>query len=208
MINETDLTSLRTALKTEIEEDRYRHTLGVEKEIRVLARYFLPPKETVAAAAALLHDLTKGWTLEEQLAFCEKSGLPLTEDEKQIPALLHAKTAAALIPIRYPEFATPEIISAVSKHTAACAEMSILDALLYIADFTEDGRKYDACRAIRKLLHDGMAQQTLPAKELLRQVLMATYDASLAALERLGRPIAKATLDAKNAILTNVRYFT
>ena len=207
-MNERALDELRLAIKTEMSEERYRHTLGVEKEIRALARYFLPEKETVAAAGALLHDLTKGWSEEEHFAFCMESGLALTEDERKIPALLHAKTAAALIPIRYPEFANEEVLSAVSKHTAACAEMTVTDALLYIADFTEEGREYEACRAARRLLHDGMARGALPQSRLLRQVLLAIYDASLCALKRLGRPVAKATQEAKEALLANDCYFS
>ncbi|MBO7170177.1 MAG: HD domain-containing protein [Clostridia bacterium] len=207
-IDEGSLDCLRASLKGEMEEARYRHTLGVEREIRLLARYFLPQKENVAAAAALLHDVTKGWSKEMHLAFCEEKNLPLTEDEKDIPALLHAKTAAALIPQRYPSFATDEILSAVSKHTAADREMSLLDALLYIADFTEDGREYGSCQTVRKHLHDGMAQSSLPKHLLLQNVLLETYDASLAALVRLGRPIAVATENAKRALLENDRYFS
>ena len=205
---ETILASLRTALKTEMEESRYRHTLGVEREIRLLARYFLPEKEDVAAAAALLHDVTKGWSKEEHVAFCTEEKLSLTEDEKAIPALLHAKTATALIPRRYPCFATDEILSAVSKHTAADREMSLLDALLYIADFTEEGREYESCQTVRRHLHDGMSQNALPKEALLRRTLLETYDASLEALARLGRPVAAATANAKQALLENERYFS
>lgn len=208
MMDEKKLDTLRLALKAKMGEERYRHTLGVEKEIRLLSRCFLPEKETIAAAAALLHDLTKGWSRQEHLAFCEANGIALTAEEREIPALLHAKTAASLIPLQYSEFETEEILSAVSKHTAACAEMSVLDALLYIADFTEEGREYDACHTVRRLLHDGMAQGALPKFQLLRQVLLATYDASLCALERLGRPVAQATVNAKKALLENDRYFS
>ena len=101
-----------------------------------------------------------------------------------------------------------EVLSAVSKHTAACAEMCVTDALLYIADFTEEGREYEACRAARRLLHDGMARGALPKTRLLRQVLLDIYDASLCALKRLGRPVAKATQEAKEALLANDRYFS
>lgn len=209
MITETLLTSLREALKEKMKHSRYEHTLGVEREIRVLARFFLPEKEREAAAAGLLHDITKGLSNEDHLALCAQAGACITEGERMIPALLHAKTAALLIPREYPDFATEEILSAVAKHTAACPEMSVLDALLYIADFTEEGRSYSSCLSVRRSLHNGMENTRKEEKNLLlRRILLETYNASLSALERMGSPVASATVEAREALLKNEAYFS
>lgn len=208
MITETLLSSLREGLKDEMEDSRYRHTLGVEQEIRALARFFSPETEKTAAAAGLLHDITKGWTPEEHIAFCRTHGISVTEEERAIPALLHAKTAAALIPLKYPALATGEILSAVTKHTTADKDMSVLDALLYIADFTEAGRSYSSCQEVRRLLHEEMKKGTKDKGGLLRYILLTICEASLSALRRMDRPIASGTREAILALSENERYFS
>lgn len=209
MITEERLSLLRQQIKTDMKPSRYQHTLGVEREMRALARFFLPEMEKEAAAAGLLHDITKAWTEEEQLRFCKARGLKVSEDERLIPALLHAKTAAALIPGLYPDLATEAILSAISKHTAASPVMSVFDALLYIADYTEEGREYPSCKALRQTLHRGMEQTEKEEKAFfLRQILLNTYDESLAALKRLGRTVAVATVEARQALLQDPHYFS
>ena len=208
MIDETNLKALRLALGGEIESSRYQHTLGVEKEIRELACFFLPERETEAAAAALLHDLTRAWSTEEHLAFCIEHDISVTEEERKIPALLHAKTAVGLIPLRYPQFASEDVLTAIRKHTVADAQMSVFESLLFIADFTEEGRHYASCQAVRNMLHEEMAKATKDKNALLRRVLLAICDASLEALQRLERPVASATVEFREALLGNHRYFS
>ncbi len=209
MITEERLSLLREQIKTEMKPSRYQHTLGVEREMRALARFFLPEMEKEAAAAGLLHDITKAWSEEEHLRFCKERGLEVTEDERLIPALLHAKTAAALIPELYPDLAKEAILSAIAKHTAASPVMSVFDALLYIADYTEAGREYPSCQALRQALHLGMEQTVEEEKAFfLRQILMNTYDESLAALKRLGRNVANVTAEAREALLQDPHYFS
>ena len=203
MITEEMLAHLRSDLEKGMEPSRYLHTLGVEREVRELARFFLPEGEMEAAAVGLLHDVTKGWSVEAHHAFCKAKRCDLTADEWEIPALLHSKTAALLIPDRYPFLATEGVISAIKKHTAAAREMSVLDALLYLADITEDGRTYPSCRALRQELHEGMRKT-----DFLRFILLHAYDSSLSALEHSGRRIAASTLEARKALLENEKYFS
>ncbi len=208
MIMEKQIEALRIAVQAAMSPRRFSHTLGVEKEMRVLTSYFLPNKEKEGAIAALLHDITKNWPEEKQLAFCQEQGIELSEEEKAFPALLHAKTAAVLLAQQYAHLATPEIISAVQKHTVADEYMTVFDALLYIADFTEEGREYPSCHAVRHFFYESKEDRRNDKMRFLRELLLCTYDASLTALIRLGQGIDLSTVSARNALLNNKEYFS
>ena len=59
--------------------------------------------------------------------------------EYESPFLLHAKLGAYLAETIY-EVKDPEILHAIKVHTTGAADMSVLDKIIYIADFIEPGR--------------------------------------------------------------------
>ena len=145
----SELDALRERVKGEMSPDRYAHTLGVEREIARMARLYAPQKECMLRAAALLHDVTKGYTAEQHAAILAQEGITLRPDEAATPAIHHAITAPIEIRRRYATFATDELCAAVRWHTTGHADMTLCEALLYLADVIEEGRTYPACVALR-----------------------------------------------------------
>ncbi len=199
-MNEEMLASLRKDVQGKMSEKRYLHTLGVEAEMRKMAEIYMPSEISVAAAAGLLHDITKAWSSKEQMQYCAENGIPLSEEEKQAPQLLHAKTAAHYIESNMPQFADEALLSAIRKHTTGSPEMSTLDKMLYIADFIEAGREYDSCRKLRQEFW-GKIEDAANKERFLNEMLLAAYTLSLEALARMEAVIAPETLLAKEAIL-------
>lgn len=200
-MNEKVLTALREEMQAHMDTRRYRHTLGVEKEMRRLAALLSPALEYRAAVAGLLHDVTKCFSLDEQLAYCRENNIPIDEDERLAPALLHAKTGAHYAKAHFPEMVDDEIRDAISRHTTAHPPLSLLGAMLFVADFTEEGREYPDCVALRDFLYSralggdgGMTH--------FKAVLLRALDLSVAELLEDGRPIALRTVEARNALLT------
>ena len=74
-LTEERLVSLRAELAGRIGEFRFRHTLGVEEAIASLGVLYLPRDVMRLRVAALLHDLTKEWSAEEQVEFCCKQAI-------------------------------------------------------------------------------------------------------------------------------------
>lgn len=144
------LDALRAALGAEMSPARYAHILGVERAVADMAKLYCPEKEQMLRAAALLHDLTKEYTPAESEAVLAREGITLRPDERATPAVHHAITAPAEIARRYPAYATDELLSAVRWHTTGRADMTLSEALLYLADVIEEGRAYEACVALRK----------------------------------------------------------
>ena len=201
-MTERDIDALRAAVADHTTPARYRHTLGVEKEIRFLAASLAPDLLLEAAAAALLHDVTKRLTFEEQLAYCAEHGLAVTDDERLSPALLHAKTGAHFARTPFPAVTTDAIMDAIARHTTGEMPLSLLAAMLFLADFTEEGRDHPPFVAMRKTLRSqpltgdaGMA--------LFKRTLLDACNHSIMGLIERGRPIALRTVEARNAFLTN-----
>ena len=113
-VTEKMLDSLRASLIEknkcgEMSDKRLRHTLEVEKMAERLGEIYAPEKLTYLRAAALLHDITKERSFDEQIKLCAEYDIELGEVEYYAGKTLHAMTGAALIPKIYPEFDIREI---------------------------------------------------------------------------------------------------
>ena len=205
-MTEKELVSLREQVRARMNEKRYLHTLGVENEMRYLASALAPSLLENAVIAGLLHDITKAFSREEQIAYCLEKGLSVEEDEELAPALLHAKTGAHFAKVSYPELVTDEIADAILRHTTAKPPLSLLAAMLFVADFTEESRTYPDCVALREYLHG----KSLVGEEGMRHfkdVLLRALTLSVEELLRDGRPIALQTVAARNAVLAKKELF-
>ncbi len=154
--NDKELTELSDAVRATMSEKRFRHTKSVEEEIARMGALYLPEKIPELRAAALLHDIAKELPTEEQQEICRTNDDPDLAHAIRSPAIMHGHTASYLIPIIYPKYALPEIISAVYKHTTGAEEMSVFDKLLFLADFIEPERPWQVCQDVRRSFWDAM----------------------------------------------------
>lgn len=150
MFNEQELRALSDTVRTTLSEKRFRHTEGVEEEIVRMGKIYLPERIDELRAAALLHDVAKEMSVEEQIAICRENGDPELETAIRSPAILHGHAASYLIPKLYEKYALPEIISAIYKHTTGAEKMSVFEKLLFLSDFIEPNRLWQYCRTARQ----------------------------------------------------------
>lgn len=130
--------SIRKSVKKKLDEHRYEHTLGVAYTAQALAmRYGYDLRR--AEIAGLLHDCAKRFDRQEMLKKCVSRGIPVSESEKADPSLLHAKLGAWYAKNKY-GIEDEEILSAIACHTTGKPNMSLLDEILYVADYIEPGR--------------------------------------------------------------------
>ena len=163
---EYDLKLLQNQMKEELSEDRFEHTLGVMYTAESLAmRYGVDM--TKAAVAGLLHDCAKCIPNSQKIRLCKKHNLEVTENEEKNPSLLHAKLGALLAQKAY-GVNDPEILSAIRWHTTGKPDMTMLEMIVYMADYIEPNRdKAPNLREIRKLSFENL-------EEALYQVLEST----------------------------------
>lgn len=174
---EMRIEAVKAALPKYEDAKRIEHTLGVLSECVWIADAFSLSDEdrTALYTAALLHDITKSKTDEEQLALCEKYGICLPADRQSVLSTLHQYTGAPFArEIFGDKVVCGRVYSAISCHTTGKAGMSPIDKMLFAADFTEPGRKYRSCMQIREYLHGECGKINKNDKVALSRLLDST----------------------------------
>ena len=147
------LEELRPIALSYLKAKRIPHVLGTEQTAKELAERYGANVEK-ARFAALLHDATKRLSMEEQLALCEHYHIALDELEQRALKLLHAKTGAALA--RDVFGADDEIYNAILWHTTGKPGMTVLEKVLYLADYIEPNRDFDGVEELRKVVWEDL----------------------------------------------------
>ena len=141
-------------IKGKLNEDRFIHSMGVADTAVLLAEKFGGDREK-AYIAGLLHDVMKNESEEEQLKMMKKDGIILSQAEKNNPKLWHAMSGAAFI--RHELGITdPDIVNAVRYHTTGRAGMSLLEKIIYTADFISPERNYPDVEVMRSLSFESL----------------------------------------------------
>ncbi|MBQ5390228.1 MAG: bis(5'-nucleosyl)-tetraphosphatase (symmetrical) YqeK [Clostridia bacterium] len=153
--------------------------------------------------SALLHDITKEYDVKRQLQIFTEFGIIFDNVMLASPKVFHAHTAALLIPREFPEFADAEVISAVRKHTTGCADMSVMDMLIYLADYIEPTRKFADCKTLRSYFWEGIGICTTEQEKLLHlyKTMVLSFDLTMQNLIEEHSVIAPDTMAARNAFV-------
>lgn len=80
------------------------------------------------------------WMTTKKIAICEKHNISITEVEKRNPFLLHAKAGSFLAMNKY-KVHDSDVINAILNHTTGRPGMSLLEKIIFVADYIEPGRK-------------------------------------------------------------------
>ncbi len=205
MITETMLDDLRKTLASELSEKRYRHTVEVERMAVRLGEMYAPDRIPVLRAAALLHDLTKEYSADRQVMICAKQGISVSKTDLYAPKTFHAKTAAILIPMRFPSFSDEEILGCVRWHTTGRAGMTLCEKLIYLADYIDMSRTFADCVKLRTFFFDAKPEEMAWEQRLshLRDTLILSFDMTISALLAEGTPISSDTFAARNELICN-----
>lgn len=128
---------------------RFEHSLAVaEQAVHLAKKYGADPDK--ARTAGLLHDILKDTDGDSQLQIFKEFGILLDAVEEKAPKLWHARAGAVFLQ-RVLGIEDKEILDAVRYHTTARAGMSLLETVLYLADFTSADRDYPDVDVMREL---------------------------------------------------------
>lgn len=202
-----DLQVLRDGLDL-LSEKRRKHVLEVEKMAVRIGEIYLPGDDNrlILQAAALLHDITKEYSIDEHLRVLREDGIVPATVELEAPKTLHAMSAASLVPKKYPKFAIPEVISAIRWHTTGRPDMEMHEKIVYLADYIDESRKYPDCVMLRRMFWDPdpASMGETEKKDHLRRVLIESFDITVRGLIEDGLPFHPATVDARNSLIINL----
>lgn len=137
-------------LSKRLGQKRLAHSQAVAEEAQRLALRY-GADATKARTAGLLHDILKDTDGETQLQMMRDFGILLDTVEQHAPKLWHARAGAAFLE-QVLGITDRDILQAVRYHTTARAGMSLLEKVLYLADFTSADRDYPDVDVMRRLV--------------------------------------------------------
>lgn len=151
----------RTLMKEMLNDELYRHSLGVAEAALYLADlHGADPRK--AYLAGMVHDYGKRYSSEELLRKAHFLGVQLDRIARQEERLLHAPVGAALI-VSELKISDSDIIKAVAYHTTGRSNMTLLEKVVYLADFIEKGRDFEGVDLIREAACNNIDQALLAA---------------------------------------------
>ena len=179
-----DLADLRACSYSMMKQKRVPHVMGVEEEaVRLAEAWGADPLP--ARRAAILHDCTKYFSLEEQLALCERYGVEPDPLERQAVKLLHSKTGACIARAVFGE--SDQVYEAIYWHTTARADMSLLEKIIYMADYIEPNRDFEGVERLRRLAYQD-----------LDKALLLGVETTIQEMQERRLPIHQKTIEARN----------
>jgi predicted HD superfamily hydrolase involved in NAD metabolism len=147
-------------VKTQLTDHRYQHTLGVMETAIELAKQY-GGNEQQAELAAIFHDYAKFRPKEEMKEIIVSRGFPqdLLEFNSE---LWHAPVGAYLVE-KEVGINDAEVLEAIRYHTSGRTGMTLLDKIIYLADYIEPGRHFPGVEEVRETAKENLDQAVIMA---------------------------------------------
>lgn len=183
-----NIEELTKVVRDRLSDYRFYHSLCVAESAKELARRY-GADENKAAAAGILHDVCKETEPDEQLEIIKKAGYEITELERsqikfyhQLSGSAYAKTVLGID--------DEEILDAIRYHTTGKANMTLMQEIIYLADFISADRDYKDIENIRAEAEKGKEYGMLYATKY-----------TIKSVVKKGRVLHPDTVDAYNWLL-------
>ena len=156
-------------VKEQLTEHRYQHTLGVMVTAIALAKQY-GADEKKAELAAIFHDYAKFRPKEEMKQIIIKQGF--SEDLLHYNSeLWHAPVGAYLVETEA-GVTDQEVLDAIRYHTSGRPGMTLLEKIIYLADYIEPGRHFPGVEEVRELAKESLDKALIKAVHNTIQFLM------------------------------------
>jgi len=176
-------------VKAQLTEHRYQHTIGVmETAIKLADKYGEDVQK--AELAAIFHDYAKFRPKEEMMQIIVEQKMP-TELLDYNSELWHAPVGAYLAE-KEAGITDHEVLDAIRYHTSGRVSMTMLDKIIYLADYIEPGRHFPGVDEVR-----GMADADLD------KALIQSMKNTIQFLMKKNQPVFPDTFNAYNSIVKN-----
>ncbi len=191
LLTEPKAVEIEKYLKSKLPPKRYTHVLSVRGLALDLAEKHGADLRKVNLAA-LLHDCAKWMKNSEQYEAAASHGIQLDEVERHNPSLLHALIGVEFAVSRF-DVEDPEVLNAIRIHTTGSGKMTLIDKILYVADFAEPKRDHAEADAVRALAYQNLSKAVFEVSRYKIEHLLAK-----------GVLIHPYTIDAYNSALQEI----
>ncbi|MBQ8696390.1 MAG: ribosome silencing factor [Clostridia bacterium] len=134
-------------VKNNVKESRFQHILAVAKKaLNICEKIGRNDLAEKAYVASLLHDITKSFSREEHLKWCTD----ITDEDKETGDVLHAFSACEYARHLFTELVDDDIYNAIKYHCTGRENMSVLEKVVFLADYIEETREHESCKMLRE----------------------------------------------------------
>jgi len=166
--------------------ERLKHVIGVRDTALEFGKKYNLDLEKLEIAA-LLHDITKYYTLEQNKEIIDS----FFEETERIykyynEKTLHAFSAYVLAKKKY-NIKSGEILNSILNHTIGRPNMSMYEKVIFISDYTEPNRNYESCIKVREI-----------SKHNIDEAVFTAIDDSIKFYEALGELIPLTAYEARH----------
>jgi predicted HD superfamily hydrolase involved in NAD metabolism len=178
------------ATRRQMPSSRWEHTLRVvETAVELAERTGADPEK--AEIAAILHDYCKFWPEEKQREWILRHRLPqdLLQYNKE---LWHAPVGAEAVREEL-GIDDEEVLNAIRSHTTGRPGMSLLEKVIFLADYIEPGRSFPGVEEVRRL-----------AREDLDRAILKSLDNTIVYLVERGFKVYPLTILTRNDFLDKI----
>ncbi|MFC3882996.1 bis(5'-nucleosyl)-tetraphosphatase (symmetrical) YqeK [Bacillus songklensis] len=175
-------------VKEKLTEHRYIHTIGVmETAIELAKRYGADVKK--AELAAIFHDYAKFRSKEEmrEIIIDQNMAQDLLVHNTE---LWHAPVGAYLVE-KEAGVTNSEVLNAIRYHTSGRPNMTLLEKIIYVADYIEPGRIFPGVQEVREL-----------AKQDLDKALVQSLKNTITFLLKKNQAVYPDTIFTYNSLVT------
>lgn len=136
---------IKKYLKKHLTKERYHHTFGVAYTAMSMAMKYNPQPDNnefmiKAEIAGLLHDCAKCMDNDKKIRICNKNQISYSKIEAENPYLLHGKVGAYIARKEF-DILDEDILNAITWHTTGRPDMSLLEKIIFVADYIEPSRR-------------------------------------------------------------------
>jgi predicted HD superfamily hydrolase involved in NAD metabolism len=175
-------------LMNNLKNKRYEHSLGVKNTAIKLAEKY-GENTLKAGIAGLVHDCAKNMNSDEIINMVEKNGYEIDPIYEHSPDLLHG-LAGAIVAKNIMGIEDEDIFNSIAYHTTARENMSLLEKIIYIADYVEPSRNFPGVEELRRV-----------ASENLDEALILSLSNTICFVINKGQLLHSDTVKARNYLI-------
>lgn len=182
-----DIEQAKAWVASRLSHGRLEHSLRVADEaVRLAVRWGADAEK--AKLAGVLHDVARELPYEEMRRIVAEHDIEVTDQELQVRELLHAPVGAFLVRHEL-GLDDDEVWAAIRYHTTGRAGMSLLEKVVYLADYIEPGRNFPGVDQARRL-----------AEVNLDEAVFWALNQTIDYLAKRGTSAHPFTVEARNAL--------
>ncbi|NLO98944.1 MAG: HD domain-containing protein [Clostridiaceae bacterium] len=187
-----EINTIINILKNELDAYRLNHSINVMEMAESLAKHYGADVHK-ARLAGILHDCGKNYQGDEAREYIKKIGYIADEVEIRQPKLLHGIIGENLAREKY-RVADEEVLGAIRWHTTGKVGMTLLEKIIYVADYIEPLRSFEGIENMRRI-----------AFEDIEKCIVYCSESTIKFILKKGVLLHKNTVDTRNYSLMIIR---